>query len=109
MNPKRPKPRYIVIKMAKIEDKEKILKSSKRKAASYIKQKLCRPEGSGTIHSRLLNNMGLNCAGSLISKCFSIKTTVLHDPWLVEFRDVEPWIWRADCRVICAFSTVQEG
>ena len=35
MNTKRPKPRHIIIKMAKVNDKEKNLKSSKRKTVSY--------------------------------------------------------------------------
>ena len=36
MNPKRPTPRHIIIKMPKVKDKERDLKS-KRKAVSYIK------------------------------------------------------------------------
>ena len=36
MNPKRSTPRYIIIKMAKFKDKERILKSSKRKADSHL-------------------------------------------------------------------------
>ena len=36
MNPKRTTPRHTVIKMAKIKDKERLLKSSKGKATSYI-------------------------------------------------------------------------
>ena len=31
MNPKRPTPRYIIIKMAKVKDKERILKAAKEK------------------------------------------------------------------------------
>ena len=31
MNPKRPTPRYIIIKMAKFEDKERILKATREK------------------------------------------------------------------------------
>ena len=47
------------------------------------------------IHTWLLNNMGLKCKGPLIHGFFSIvNTTLLHDPWLVEFLDVEPQIWR---------------
>ena len=34
--------------------------------------------------------------------------TVLHDTWLVESADSEPWIWRADCKVIHRYSTVQD-
>ena len=33
---KRPTPRHIIIKMPKVKDKERILKSSKRKAESYL-------------------------------------------------------------------------
>ena len=36
MNPKRPTPRHIIIKMAKVKDKEINLKSSKRKAVSCL-------------------------------------------------------------------------
>ena len=36
INPKRTTPRHTVIKMAKIKDKERLLKSSKGKATSYI-------------------------------------------------------------------------
>ena len=35
MNPKRPTPRHIIIKMQKVKDRENF-KSSKRKAVSYI-------------------------------------------------------------------------
>ena len=35
MNPKRPTPRHIIVKMPKVKDKEKIT-SSKRKAVSYL-------------------------------------------------------------------------
>ena len=35
MNPKRPTPRHIIIKIPKLKDKEN-LKSSKRKAVSYL-------------------------------------------------------------------------
>ena len=31
MNPKRPTPRYIIIKMAKVKDKERILKAAREK------------------------------------------------------------------------------
>ena len=36
MNPKRPTPRHIIIKMPKVKDKERILTSSKRKAESCL-------------------------------------------------------------------------
>ena len=36
MNPKRPTPRHIIIKMPKVKDKERILKAARRKAVSYL-------------------------------------------------------------------------
>ena len=33
---KRPTPRHVIVKMPKVKDKERILKSSKRKAESYL-------------------------------------------------------------------------
>ena len=51
--------------------------------------------------------MGLNCVGPLICELFSINTTVLHDLQLVESVDAEPWIWRANYKVIFGFSTAQ--
>ena len=36
LDPKRATPRHIIIKMSKVKDKEGILKSSKRKAKSYL-------------------------------------------------------------------------
>lgn len=40
--------------------------------------------------------MDLNCAGSLIHRCFStVNTKILRGLWLVESVDVEElWIWR---------------
>ena len=52
--------------------------------------------------------MGLNCIGPLIHRMFSINTVVhvlLH--MLIEFMDVELWIWRADCEVKHGFSTAR--
>ena len=40
---------------------------------------------------------------------FSIHTIVLHDPRLAESLDAKLWIWRADCKVMCGFSTAQES
>lgn len=37
---------------------------------------------------------------------FLLNTTVLYDLLLVESADVEPWIWRADCKVTHGFLTV---
>ena len=36
MNPKRPTPRHIIIKMPKIKDKERILKAGRKKAVRYV-------------------------------------------------------------------------
>ena len=36
MNPKRPRPRYLIIKMQKVKDKERILKAARKKAVSYL-------------------------------------------------------------------------
>ena len=36
MDVKRPTPRHSIIKMPKVNDKERILKSSKRKAGNYL-------------------------------------------------------------------------
>lgn len=65
------------------------------------------------IYNWQLNNMGLNYKGpltmwSIINWNFFfqwIHTTVLHDPWLVEYEDAESRIWRAGCKVTCWFST----
>ena len=64
-------------------------------------------------YSWSLNHMGLKCTGPLIRGYFSIiNTTVLQDARLVESRmqnleDMEePWIQKADCKVVCKFSTV---
>ena len=35
MNPKRPTPRHIIIKMPKVKDKERILKEAREKLATY--------------------------------------------------------------------------
>ena len=64
MDAKRPTPRHIIIKMQKVKDKEGNLKSSKRKAVSYLKgiphktiklisqKKLCRLEVIGKKYSK---------------------------------------------------------
>ena len=60
-NPKRPIPRPIIIKMAKVKDKERILKAAIENQESHTRelpqsyqlmflQKLCRPEWSGMIY-----------------------------------------------------------
>ena len=36
MNPKRPTPRHIIIKMPKVKDKESIFKVARKKAVSYL-------------------------------------------------------------------------
>ena len=53
MNPKRPIPRHIIIKMPKVKVKERILKAAREKQLITYKgapiiQKLCRPERIGT-------------------------------------------------------------
>ena len=62
INPRRNTLRYILIKLTQIKDKEKILKAAREKKqiniqgnpniviSRYFQQKLCRPEGSGTIY-----------------------------------------------------------
>ena len=62
INPNRPTPRHITIKMAKLKDKERILKAAREKQlitreppAGYqlvSLQKCCSPEGSGKICSK---------------------------------------------------------
>ena len=37
LDPKRPIPRHIIIKMTRLKDKERILKATRKKAGSYIK------------------------------------------------------------------------
>ena len=49
MNPKRPTPTYI-IKMEKVKEKERILKTAREKQLSH--QKLFRPEGIGIKYSK---------------------------------------------------------
>lgn len=41
--------------------------------------------------------------------CFSIVNTVLHNLWLVESTDAEPWIGRAVCRSVVSFVSVDSG
>ena len=36
MNPKRPTPRHIIIKMPKLKDKDRILKAAREKSSCYI-------------------------------------------------------------------------
>ena len=44
--------------------------------------------------------MDLNCSHPLISRCFSVvNTPVLQDPWLVESRDVKPWMLGATVKL----------
>ena len=38
LDPKRDTPRHVIIKLPKIKDKERILKSSKRKGDSYLQR-----------------------------------------------------------------------
>ena len=62
MNPKRPTPRHIIIKMPKVKDKERILKAARGKQLVTYKgapidcqliyqQKLCKPERTGKKYS----------------------------------------------------------
>ena len=64
MNPNRPTPRHIIIKMAKVKAKKRILKSAREKQRVIYKrtvppegyqltylQKHCSPEGRGMIYS----------------------------------------------------------
>lgn len=59
------------------------------------------------------NKMGLNCAGSLILRCFSvvlIGTAVLHDSWLVESMDMkEPQIQSANYKLYSGFQLCAES
>ena len=62
INPRRNTLRYILIKLTKIKDKEKMLKATREKqqirnkgipirlSADFFSRKLCRPEGSGRIY-----------------------------------------------------------
>ena len=62
INPRRNTSRHILIKLMKIKDKEKILKAAREKkqitykgslirlSTDFFQQKLCSPEGSGTIY-----------------------------------------------------------
>ena len=59
-NPKRNTPRHVVIKLTKIKDRDKILKSTREKQITYkglppgyqlsFQQKLYKPEGNGMIY-----------------------------------------------------------
>ena len=51
MNAKRPTPRYIITKMPKVKDKERILKAAREKQVIYQK-KLCRLEEIGKKYSK---------------------------------------------------------
>ena len=51
MNPKRPTPRHVIIKMPKVKDKERILKAAREKQVIYQK-KLCRLEEIGKKYSK---------------------------------------------------------
>ena len=62
MNPKRPTPRHIIIKLLSVKDKDRILKAAREKQLVTYKgiptdcqltfqPKFCRPEDSGMIHS----------------------------------------------------------
>ena len=52
MNPKRLTQRHIIGKMSKVKDKERIcyVQENPIKLSADFQQKLCRPEGSGTIY-----------------------------------------------------------
>ena len=63
MNPKRPTPRHIIIKMPKVKDKEKILKTEREKQLDTYKgppirfstdfsKETCRQEGTGKKYSK---------------------------------------------------------
>ena len=64
LDPKRNTPRYIIIKLPKIKDKERILKAAREKetvtykgviirlSADFSKEKLCRQEGAGKKYSK---------------------------------------------------------
>ena len=62
MNPKRPTPRHIIIKMSKVKDKERILKAAREKqlvtgefpkdCQLICQKKLCRLEGIGKKYSK---------------------------------------------------------
>lgn len=73
--------RNVIVKLQKIKDKKsgKQPKGGKKKSITR-----------GTKISGPLNNLDLNCPGSLICRYFSIvNTEVLHSPWLVYFVDAE--------------------
>ena len=55
-----------------------------------------------------LENTSLNCMDPLTNIFFSIYT-YQSTTWsmVVESKDAEPWIWRADCKVIYRFSIMQ--
>ena len=60
---------------------------------------------SFVVYSWPLNDTNVNSLGPLLHEFFSIVyTTVLHDLRLVESSDVEPKIWRADCKITCRSS-----
>ena len=63
LDPKRPTPRHIIIKMTKVKNKERFLKAAREKQLGIYKgapmrlrvdfsQKLCRPEGTGKKYSK---------------------------------------------------------
>lgn len=62
MNPKRPTPEHIIIKLAELKTKRESLKQQKKnnlfhtknfhKTISHFSQKLCRPEWSGLTYSK---------------------------------------------------------
>lgn len=57
-----------------------------------------------------MNNTSLNCVAPLTcwiffsSKCFSNKQSQV-----VESADIEPWLWRADCRICIDFGLHRES
>ena len=63
MNPKRPTPRHLIIKMSRVKDKEKILIAARKNNLlctrepplnhqQISQQKLSRPEGRGMIYTK---------------------------------------------------------
>ena len=62
LDPNRTTPRYIIIKMPKVKDKERILKATREESylqrsshnttSLFLKGKLCRQEGTGKKYSK---------------------------------------------------------
>ena len=49
------------------------------------------------------NNRGLNCVGPLYVRFFPPINVVSHSPLLSESIDLEPWIWKANSKIILEF------